>query len=137
MAISETSAPVVYPLPPQTIFQALHAALPYTKIRITHADPARGVIWADRSISFLSWGEKVTIYVQATPDGQTAVTIHSSLKFGLVSWGVNKRNFGEVFNALGRVLSAGTPPPGPQGPPASPQPGYQQPGQQVPPQGQW
>ena len=102
--MSKRSEPRSYPYPPATIFAAVHAGLPHTKLKITGADPNQGTIWADKSMSFASWGEKVTVYIYPGQNGQTEVTVDSALKFGLVAWGAHTRNFQTVFEAIDRGL---------------------------------
>lgn len=126
----------MFPFPQQTVFQALPAALQQAKMTVRYGDPNRGYVAASKSISLMSWGENISIYLQPTPDGQTAVTITSNLKFGLVSWGVHDRNFQAIFAALDYVLRSAyaAQPQGPapaQGPP----PAQGQPPLQGPPPG--
>ena len=50
----------------------------------------------------LSWGEKVTIHVQALPDEHTAVTVESQFRFIQTwAWGpVHEYNFKLIFDML-------------------------------------
>jgi hypothetical protein len=91
--------------------------LTHTKVRVTHADPVLGTVWAQRPLNHRSWGEKIMIFVQALPNNESVVTVQSSLAFGgsLIDWGANERNIRDIFGALERVLSSG-----PQNPPAGP-----------------
>jgi hypothetical protein len=107
------SDPRPYQLPPQTVFGALMAALPQTKLKITGHDPQQGIIWASKGTSAMSWGEDVVIYVQAAGPNQSAVTVDSKLKFGFVAWGAHDKNFRTVFEALDRALAASYAPPHP------------------------
>jgi hypothetical protein len=112
---TKRSDPRPYQLPPQTVFGALLAALPQTKLKITGHDPQQGTIWASKSASMMSWGEDVVIYVQPAGPNQSVVTVDSKLKFGFVAWGAHDKNFRRVFEALDGAFAANYSPSQPPG----------------------
>jgi hypothetical protein len=98
MAMSATRD---YPQPPPTVFSTLLAHLPGTRFRIVGSDPAAGVIRARTGVTGRSWGESVTIQLQALPDEHTAVTVESRFRFQPVAYGgVHQDNFSSVFDML-------------------------------------
>ena len=120
------------PVPAQAGVRGALARLPAQGLRIVGADPNQLTIWADKGLSPLSWGEKVTVYVYQADEGQTAVVVDSALKFGLFSWGAHNRNFQRVYDAieqgLGLAPAPGAPPqPYPQEQAPGPYPYQQQP----------
>ena len=88
--------------PPATVFAALLDGLPQPQFRIVSSDPTSGVIRARARATVLSWGEKVTIHVQALPDEHTAVTVESQFRFIQTwAWGpVHEYNFKLIFDML-------------------------------------
>ena len=132
--VAKRSEPRIYPHPPQVVFNAALSRLPANNLTIAGADPNQGTIWADKGVSALSWGEKVTIYIYQVDQGQTAVTVDSALKFGLFSWGAHKRNHQRVFDSIDQGLAAGSPQPmqmqaqAPPAPQPQPYPQEQAPG---------
>lgn len=100
MGTSERSEPRVYPAPAQVVFDALIAGARQVGLVVTGADPQQGVVWADKQMTLMSWGEVITMYVRPEGPQQTSVVVESRLKFGLVAWGAHKKNFELVHRAL-------------------------------------
>jgi hypothetical protein len=89
-------------------FDATCRALVGLGMTISFADPATGTIEAASSMSLASWGENLKLQVGAVDASTTAVTVTSSLKFGLVDWGKNRKNIGRIHEAI--VAALGTAP---------------------------
>lgn len=66
---------------------------------------------ASRSISPLTWGERVKALVATSPGGGTQVLIESKLVFGFVDWGRNQKNVVEMFASMEHLLGPGEPAP--------------------------
>jgi hypothetical protein len=92
----------------RAVFDAVCAATVAEGMSVSSADPGTGVITISSSVSAMSWGENGVIKVSQQEGGTTVVNIHSSLKFGLVDWGRNRRN---IERLLARVESVLTNPP--------------------------
>jgi hypothetical protein len=90
-----------YPQPPPSVFSALLAGLPGTRLRIVDSDSEAGVIRAKVGMSGSSWGEQVTISLQVHQDDHTAVTVESRFRFQPMAYGgVHESNFSAVFDML-------------------------------------
>lgn len=74
------------------IFDLLVQALRYSGFAVTEADPATGSILANSSMSLATWGENVRIQCVGTPEGSVQIRVSSTLKFGLIDWGKNRKN---------------------------------------------
>jgi hypothetical protein len=110
VAIAKTSEPYHLPVPASVVFDALLAGAREVLLHVTWVDPQRGIVWADRPMSLWSAGEKVTIFVR--PDGPegSIVVVESRLTYGLIGWGVHKKNFELVYDAIDTGLASGYPP---------------------------
>lgn len=97
------------------VFDAVCAAAAAERMKIVGADPVTGVIKVSSDISAFSWGENGEIRVWQQEPGTIGVGIQSSLKFGLVDWGRNRKNVERLFARIEAVLVAGPPPPPPAG----------------------
>lgn len=108
-------------------FDATCGALVGHGMAITFADPATGMILATSSMSLASWGENLQVHLAVIDPATTSVTVASSLKFGLVDWGKNRKNIQRVHDAIAEALASGSglapgAPMAPALPPAPPAP---------------
>lgn len=94
-----------------TVFDAVCTAAVAEQMTLRGANPSTGVITISSSISAFSWGQNGTIRVWQHEPGTIAVSIRSSLKFGLVDWGRNRRNVERLLARIGSILASRLPPP--------------------------
>jgi len=122
---SKGSQVVSLPATYDASFAAAVECLPSVSMSVRSADPQNGVIVASTGMSLTSWGEDVTIRLQAAEDGSTTnLWMESKMKFGLVNWGKHEKNFNAVANAIqARLAGAQSPVPPAQAPPAHQPPG--------------
>lgn len=71
------------------------------------ADPASGGIQLKTNMTMMTWGENLGVSVRPAPGG-TEVTVTSALKFGLVDWGKNGENIGNLFFRIGSLVAPPT-----------------------------
>jgi hypothetical protein len=96
---------VELPYPYPVVLDAIARSAATAGIKVNTVDPARGMVFAVRSVSALSWGENVTIQLgQSTPTSPTQLRITSALAFGLVDWGRNRKNVDALLAALTAFL---------------------------------
>lgn len=88
-----------------TVFRAVCDAAPLQGMTVCTADPATGHIHLSTGMTMMTWGENLGVSVRPTPSG-VEVTITSSLKFGLVDWGKNGENIGNLFHRIGTLSGA-------------------------------
>jgi hypothetical protein len=120
MAPKTTSPPFTYPYPYQAVFDAILAVAPQVPLQVQFADPATGTIKASAPMTFMSWGEWVTVTLWQPQPGYTGITVTSELKFGLWDpWGFNRRKIDKFFAIVTpyldwalAALRAPQPPPG-------------------------
>jgi hypothetical protein len=106
---------VQFPGTREQVIAASQEAARRSGLRVTAADPATGTVHAETRVSMSSWGEKVTVYVDAY--NQVSVTSQCLLPTQLIDWGKNKRNVNRFFGHLTALLQPSAfPPPAP--PPA-------------------
>jgi hypothetical protein len=107
------------------VWEATGRALVHLGMTISSADPASGTLTASASLSLMSWGENLQVRVAAVDPTTTAVSVGSSLKFGLVDWGKNRKNIDRIHETIAAALAAGSgAAPGPSVAPSAPQGGW-------------
>ena len=79
-----------FPAPPQALWNALPAGVAAIGGQGPFYDPQRGFVSCRTGMSFLSWGQEITVSV-APAEGGSTLTILTKLKFGLFDWGEGKR----------------------------------------------
>ena len=87
------------------VFRAVCDAARSQGMTIGSADPATGHVQLSTGVSMMTWGENLAVTLRPTPSG-VEVTIGSSLKFGLVDWGRNNENIGNLFYRIGTLAGA-------------------------------
>lgn len=70
-------------------------------------DASEWEIRAARSMSNLSWGERISVLMATSPGGGTQVVAESKLVFGFVDWGRNQNNVDALFNSMAALLGPG------------------------------
>jgi hypothetical protein len=86
---------VQIPASPEAVTQRLYEAL--ASLKGASAPLVQGQwVTTNLSVSAMSWGERVSAYVQAAPGG-CVVTVRSASAFALVDWGKNKKNVTKVL----------------------------------------
>ncbi len=100
MATSHTedlSLPYPYPV----VLDAIVHGGPSVRLKVSTVDPARGMVFATRPMSFWTTGLNVTFQLgQQTPTSPTEVRVHSALMFGLLDWGINRRYVAKIVPAV-------------------------------------
>lgn len=97
------------------LFQAFIDAIAAAGMSVTVADARTGLIQGSSSIGLASWGENIQVVVGAAGPGRSRATVTSSLRFGLVDWGKNRRNVDVIEGAVRAALAGHRPtaqPPG-------------------------
>lgn len=95
------------PYPYPVVLDAIVHAAPSVRLRVSTVDPARGMVFGSRGMSFFSYGLNVTVQLgQATPTTPTRARFTSSLVFGLVDYGANRRFVEQVVGAVESWLAA-------------------------------
>jgi uncharacterized protein (DUF1499 family) len=97
---TSSEAHQLFPHDYSTVFDGTVAALQTSGFSIKVADPTNGTIIASSSMDLMSWGEDLQLRLWQEHDGQSAVQVASSSKFGLVDWGKNKKNVDKLFAAI-------------------------------------
>lgn len=70
-------------------------------------DSSEWEIQASRSMSTLTWGERVKVLMATSPGGGTQVLAESKLVFGFVDWGRNQKNVEQLFESMAALLGPG------------------------------
>jgi hypothetical protein len=89
-----------------SIFGTVCAVAESRRITVTFADPAAGIVRMSKSWNLLTWGEDLAALLRPVPTG-VEVTLSSSLKFGPIDWGQNRRNVNTLFRLISKALPAG------------------------------
>ncbi|WP_410669713.1 hypothetical protein [Amycolatopsis sp. cmx-4-68] len=100
-----TTVQVSFPAPPQVLWNALPAGVVAVGGSAPYYDPQRGTVFFKTGMNLLSWGQNITVTVSHAPGG-SALTVQTSLKFGVFDWGEGKRLAHQFAYAVGQA--AGT-----------------------------
>jgi hypothetical protein len=90
--------------PYDAVFRAVCDAAVAQGMVVIAADPASGGIQLKTNMTMMTWGENLGVSVRPAQAG-TEVTVTSSLKFGLVDWGKNGENIGNMFHHISRLVA--------------------------------
>ena len=88
------------------VFRAVCDAAQAELMTVKSADPAAGLIRLSTGVSLTTWGENLDVNLRPAASNGVEVTIHSTLKVGLVDWGRNRQNIEKLFGRLSAVLAA-------------------------------
>jgi hypothetical protein len=106
MALSH-EAEAVFPQPRERVYDAVVAAIEGSpKLKVRSADPVQGHLDVSKSISWKSWGERITVDLAEASPGQTRMRIRSAVRAQLVDWGVNRQNVEAIIEATTQQLGA-------------------------------
>jgi hypothetical protein len=106
MALSH-EAEAVFPQPRDRVYEAVAAAIEGTpKLKVRSADPVRGHLDVSKSVSWKSWGERITVDLSESTPGQTRMRVRSAVRAQLVDWGVNRQNVEAIIEATTQQLGA-------------------------------
>jgi hypothetical protein len=108
------------PQPPAAVFEALGRVLTSQGARIAQSDADAGRIVAKTSFTMASYGETIVLTVTPNTAGGTRLTMRSTLKWGLVDWGKNRRNLDRFIDGLTALLAVAPSSEGPAAMPPSP-----------------
>jgi hypothetical protein len=104
VAMSKSETRVV-PGTYDNVFRAVCDAARAEAMTLKSAEPGTGLIRLSSLASMATWGENLDVNLRPAASG-VEVTIHSSLKFGLVDWGRNRENIEKLFRRVAGLLTA-------------------------------
>lgn len=87
------------------LFQAFTTAISASGMSVTSANLQSGLIEGTSSIGLTSWGENVQVVVGSDGPGRSRARITSTLKFGLVDWGKNRKNLDTIESGVRSALA--------------------------------
>jgi Protein of unknown function (DUF1499) len=106
MALSH-EAEAVFPQPRDRVYEAVVQAVEgLPKMKAREGDPVRGRLEVSKTVSWKSWGEKITVDLSEPSPGQTRMKVRSRLRAQLVDWGVNRQNVAAIIDATTQRLGA-------------------------------
>jgi uncharacterized protein (DUF1499 family) len=106
MALSH-EAEAVFPQPRDRVYEAVVQAIEgLPKMKVKEGDPVRGHLDVSKTVSWKSWGEKITVDLSEPNPGQTRVKLRSAVRAQLVDWGVNRQNVEAIVEATTQRLGA-------------------------------
>jgi len=86
--------------PYESLIEFCNYVLTYCGFAVGMVNPAGGYIQASSSMSLFSWGENVALTLRTMPEGGIWIAVQSSLKFGLIDWGKNRRNVEKIISTM-------------------------------------
>ena len=86
------------------VFDTCKKALQKLNFKTTYQSKKDGIIGASTGTSIFSWGETIDIKVKTASAGKITVTVESSAKAQLFSWGKDDTNEKEVLDTLSDLL---------------------------------
>jgi hypothetical protein len=95
-----------YPQSQAVVFSAAETVLAYSRTRVKDADSLAGSISASTAMTAASWGEQIKVLVSPASTNSSLVTVRSQLSFGIISWGVNRKNVEKLHAQLVSYLQA-------------------------------
>ena len=112
MALADRTQDLVVPYSIDNTFEALKKALPPLseyKLKVDGFDENTKTAYITAGISWLSWGEDITVSLDQAQTGGTAVSILSSPKTGVLfggamDFGKNRENIELIIDALSAEL---------------------------------
>lgn len=85
-----TTVQLSYPVPPGVLWNALPAGVEAIRGKTPFYDAPRAYVAFKTGMTFLSWGQNITVTVSHAPSG-SALTVLTTLKMGAFDWGEGKR----------------------------------------------
>ena len=108
----EPNNPASFSFQPRTSFDAVVTVIPALGMKLRSQDRLIGRVTATTGMSLFSYGENITVAVQALDPASSSVTVASDLKVGLNIGGTQRhsRNFNNVIDAVsGRLQGRALP----------------------------
>jgi hypothetical protein len=106
MALAHESE-AVFPQPRDRVYKATVDAIEaMPKLKVRDADPVNGHLDVAKSVSWRSWGERITVDLSEPTAGQTRMRVRSAVRAQLVDWGVNRQNVEAIIDATTQQLGA-------------------------------
>lgn len=109
MSIGSQATEQSFQFPKEVVLEALKDVLPSIGMQPTRVDMFIGRIEASGGMSAFSWGEKISIIVEAVDPGTSIVKIESSLRVGGNITGNHRhhKNFSKIIFTLSEYLQRG------------------------------
>ncbi|EBI1757228.1 hypothetical protein F2H72_22390 [Salmonella enterica] len=106
MSFASQSTQQIFPFPADIAYEKLIEAIPEVGMSIKQKDDILRRVSVSAGISLFSWGENVSIVVNADGDKSCTVGIDSSLKLGVNVTGAHRhqKNFDKIIYALSNKL---------------------------------
>jgi hypothetical protein len=93
----------IFRISQRDMFEAAKIALRALQMQIQYDDIKEGVIEANTSTSWLSWGEDIQIRIIKKASG-TLVRVKSTSKAQLLSWGTNSKNEEKIIQEITQIV---------------------------------
>ncbi len=106
MSFASQSTQQIFPFPAEVAYEKLLEAIPEVGMTIKQKDDILRRVSISAGISLFSWGENVSIVVNADSEDTCVVGIDSSLKLGFNVTGAHRhqKNFDKIIYALSSKL---------------------------------
>ncbi|HCJ7330168.1 TPA: hypothetical protein NVH56_003771 [Enterobacter hormaechei subsp. xiangfangensis] len=106
MSFASQSTQQIFPFPADIAYEKLIETIPEVGMSIKQKDDVLRRVSVSADISLFSWGENVSIVVNADGDKSCTVGIDSSLKLGVNVTGAHRhqKNFDKIIYALSNKL---------------------------------
>ncbi|HGV4072127.1 TPA: hypothetical protein ACNHAC_001370 [Enterobacter kobei] len=106
MSFASQSTQQIFPFPADIAYEKLIETIPEVGMSIKQKDDVLRRVSVSAGISLFSWGENVSIVVNADGDKSCTVGIDSSLKLGVNVAGAHRhqKNFDKIIYALSNKL---------------------------------
>lgn len=97
-----------FPFSYDEVYDGLVKVLRQQKFKIKNEDRVIGRVTASAGMSLFSWGENLSLSIQRVDEGNTILSIDSSLKFGGNFTGGHRHraNFDKIIMALSKQLQS-------------------------------
>ena len=107
MAWGSSDLNAVYNMPVNVVYNAVIFAAQSLYYKIESADPSTLTICLSVSISFFTWGEKMTVKLYPIEGGRTSVIFTSKSNLGteIAAKSKNKKNIQQLINAIPHFLA--------------------------------
>lgn len=106
MSFASQSTQQIFPFPAEIAYEKLLQAIPEVGMTIKQKDDTLKRVSVSAGMSLFSWGENVSIVVNADGEKSCIVGIDSSLKLGVNVTGAHRhqKNFDKIIYALSNKL---------------------------------
>ena len=106
MGIASQSTHQQFPFPQIVVFRAAQHMLPRAGMTITSSDEMLGRIWAKTGMSAFSWGENISLLIEAVDEKSCVMSLDSDLKVGIniTAAGKHRQNFQKIIYQVSQCL---------------------------------